>query len=297
MEDNKISGSIENYLKQIEATISVMKDDEEPDIDEIDSAEKAVTELGDNAIPLLKTILNQHRKTIRGYYAAYYLAIVGGQEAKQILQAEYEATKDPAIKSALVLCMASTGTEEDVDFLIRTLLSDTFDKDWERVGDPETAALSLGVLRSKISLNALEKKSTNSEDQIAANTAREVIRWITSPDKVLNEEGLTSYEDQIVLAILKCGVPGIHRNNVFFEREKNRVWHFSNGVWSFKHAKDSPRDVPELSFEVYITQNGLNSLTSVSLHFGRLDATGYTYVLRKESGGWKVRGIKPTWIA
>jgi hypothetical protein len=263
----------------------------------ISEIEKAVLELGGSAVPMLSKALSDRDDLERRYYAAHYLALVGGNEARDILILDYQSTLDPMIKTALTLCMASTGTGKDIEFLIEALEGEVFNNDGDRISDPEVAALSLGVLRAKKALEPLRFRAANSDDQIAAATAAEVIVWLSDGHGAIQYDLNASEEDRLIFAVLECGIPRIKRLSAFVDRKKDRVFVSSTGHWRIVPFTEEYKASPQVSFDLYITRDGLRAISSVGMHFDKLDGAGYMYLFSKNNKRWEVRGILPVWVA
>ncbi|MFY9825257.1 MAG: HEAT repeat domain-containing protein [Thermoanaerobaculia bacterium] len=258
--------------------------------DAFDEIPRAAIDAGPAAIPMLRKIL-LHGKGPQGELAAFSLAYIGGEPAVDLLRQRFQATQDRNVKTTLAMAMASTRlTADGRAFLENSLEGEQFGDQWMPI---VSAALSLGVLRSTSSVEALEKASK--EDSIASHAAREALRWMAL-DHWEIEASSKAKIGPLLAAVLRNGVPRTDEAERFFDRDRRLVWIRENVVWKVQEA-DSGGDLPLLSFHVHTSPDGRRALVSVGTTFGPLNGTGYDYVLRKEGAEWVVQGVFFTWIS
>ena len=252
---------------------------------------RAALEAGNGGIPLLEEALND---PVRQGLAVVGLAYLGGPKSTELLRRHYEKTG--AGKSGLCFALASTGTPEDRKFLIESLVvEDTlFGNDWYTRA---CAAYSLGVLRAREAIPALERTARKKDGRFDSAAAEAALRWIQEDPPSVPHLSNPSERDRVILAVLGHAIPSTDRSDVFFEEQASRLWENRGAGWRVRTVTTEPEDTPSISFDVFITNDGQRALCAVGLHFGHLDAIGYDYVLRKDNDTWKVVGLILTWVS
>lgn len=259
---------------------------------------------GEKLIPLLETTLKTQNDEDLRSTALSALIFVGGEEAKNLLKAEMEKAQDIEEKASIrgVICalMGSTRTKADEEFLIESLRGPVLSDEGEVVGAAiEPAALTLGIIRSKKAVPALEKCAKEDTGGIAGNACSEALEWIKKKT-LFSKTGVSDKDkDTILLAIFKAGIPRIRESNVFWDKGNGVKWVFSENEWKsipllYEGIK---KDVPQISFNEHVSKNGLIAIVDVGLRFGPLNGKGYIYVLEHKEGQWYVRQIISSWIS
>lgn len=261
--------------------------------DAMDDLPRAAIDAGPAAIPILREIVARDHGD-RDELAAVALAYIGGETAVDLLLQRFKSTGDPHTKSLLATAMASTGlTAENRAFLEDCLKGEHYGDEWMPI---VSAALSLGVLRSSDSREALERTSKKTSGSIASHAAEEALRWISQGNWKFEPPPTAKVEPPIG-AVLRNGVPRTDEAERFFDPERRLYWIREQATWHVKTETDSPRDVPSLSFRVHMGPDETRALVSVGITFGPLNGTGYDYVLRKEGAEWVVQSVFFTWIS
>ena len=257
--------------------------------------ERAALAAGESAIPILEPALKDSRDEMQRYGIAYLLTLVGGPNAKNILKAEYDRRPATAFKTLLCFSMGSTGTKEDIDFLVQALRGDRAGHNWAPV---EAAALTLGVLKPKSAIEPLTACSKVDPKSRASKAALEALDWMQN-NRLVPQSETAPEREKIILTIFQSGIPRTGESREFLEPEEGLCWVFSENTWRYQPAESVPAvsGLPHISFEVSVTSDGKKSFVQVGLNFGLLNGKGYTYLLRKEDNRWKVTGILSTWIS
>lgn len=269
---------------------------------DIGPAAKIVLDLGESAIPTLKKALYDPKEDIRNF-ASEALFLIGGEKAKDVLKEAYDKTKNEFILMYLCLTMASTGTPEDIYFLMKILEAGN---DKEDNTAATSAFLSLVVLKpdrmiKDIKLNSGSGAGINSKWKelflLSMNLGSQEPPQMTTAGS----------EDKIILTLFKFGIPGTDQSPVFLEAGKERTWKPENKVWSF--FQDNNREIyhsqdvsdvykpPYIEFETYIDKTGTRALVNVGVIFGKNAGSGYSFTLKMIKGEWKVVGMAFTWIS
>jgi len=191
--------------------------------------------------------------------------------------------------SMLPLALGIRGTAADREELVSALV--VKDGRWP----PEGAALSLGVLRAREAVPALERLATGDGSDMSA-AAHEALRWIRQGTWRVDDLPAASDEDRVIAAVFRNGIPRTEGLSLFNDDERGGAWICDGDRWRFR-AGARAADAPELGFNVRFNAQRTRAILSVSVVFGPLNGSGYDYVLSREADGWKVRGVIPTWVS
>ena len=262
---------------------------------------RTVLDLGESAIPTLEKALDDPKSAIRDF-ALESLFLIGGEKARDVLKKAHEKTKDEKIKLFLCLSMASTGTPDDVDFLMETLASGN-DKNSMAAS---AALLSLTVLKPEKMIEAVQ---SNSEAGAGMDpTFREL--FLLSLDlggADTPQMGSAGPEDRVILTLFEFGIPGTGQSPVFLEEKKERTWKMENKSWSY--FQDGNREIyksgellnaynpPYIEFETHVNRDNTRALVRAGVIFGKLSGAGYSFVLKQVKGKWKVTGMMLDWMS
>ncbi|OGR11809.1 MAG: hypothetical protein A2277_16455 [Desulfobacterales bacterium RIFOXYA12_FULL_46_15] len=269
---------------------------------DIGPAAKIVLDLGESAVPALKKALYDPKEDIRNF-ASEALFLIGGEKARDALKEAHDKTKNESVLIYLCLTMASTGTPEDVYFLMKTLEAGN-DKTNDRAA--ASAFLSLVVLKPDRIIREIKLN--------LGSGARMDSKWkalfLLSMDLGCQEpQQMTTAgpEDKIILTLFKFGIPGTDQSTVFLEAGKERTWKFENKLWSFfqddnlevYHSKEISYRYkpPYIEFETYIDKTGTRALVNVGVIFGKDAGSGYSFTLKMIKGEWKAVGMAFSWIS
>ena len=256
------------------------------------SLETAV-DMGPEAVEEIRTALPACRGAKRSA-AIWALAYIGGSGAISLLRHECERQHDSETRAALHLALASRGTTEDRECLVRAIEEgsmadrDLFDRTWYAV---ECAAWSLGVLRAKEALPTLERAMAGAPGigiQVAA-------QWIRQGVFAVDATNVASVEAAILATVLETGVPRTDKASEFADPDRAGRWVRDVRRWSF-HPGLEDAGAPKLGFRIHRSPDSLRALVSAGLVFGPANGAGYDYVLSKDPR-WRVTGLVSTWIS
>jgi hypothetical protein len=275
-------------------------------------------ELGDEALPILQKAL-EDLCGYRQWWAARTIAVIGGKSSRDILLRAYkdlgsEVVKYPQciklaephepqekvqyllyqikewtpehIKSALCLAMASTGTDEDVNFLIQAIEADP----QARSIPVMSAAISLGILKAEKARPTLEKLA-QIPDTRYAEAASHALEWMDKEPASSMDDHLSEL-DKIIYALISYGLPSIEEGVTCVGEEL--IWTFRDGRWvGRKPGKgENTKKLRKHPFQIHITKDGSRAMARGAGYYGPFDNSIYICVLRKESGQWKVVGLE-----
>lgn len=262
---------------------------------------RTVLDLGESAIPTLAKALDDPKPAIRDF-ALEALFLIGGEKARDVLKKDHEKTTDEKTKLFLCLSMASTGTPEDVDFLMETLASGN-DKNTMAAS---AALLSLTVLKPEKMIKAVQPDAKAGAGMDP--TFREL--FLLSLDlggADTPQMRSAGPEDRVILTLFEFGIPGTGQSPVFLEEKKERTWKMENRSWSY--FQDSNPEIyhsgelltsyhpPYIEFETYVNQDNTRALVRAGVIFGKLSGAGYSFVLKQVKGNWKVTGMMLNWMS
>ena len=256
-------------------------DDSFPD----DTAPAIVLETTAADVPALAGLLARGTDAQRSA-AALALGYGGGDAAIDALRADADGGV------MLSLALGRRGAAADRAELIRALDGPQIGDDWPRIVG---AALSLGVLRATEAVPALERIATD-DGTLVSDAAQDALRWIRQGAWRVDGLPAVSDEDRIIAAAFRNGIPRTEDASLFNDDDRGGAWIRDGGSWRFR-AGARAADAPELGFTVTFNAQRTRAILSVSLVFGRLNGSGYDYVLSRETDGWKVRGVMFTWIS
>ncbi len=265
------------------------------------SVAKIALDLGESAIPVLKKALYSPKEDIRNF-ASEALFLIGGEKARDTLKDAFDKTKTEFIQMHLCLSMASTGTQDDVYYLMKTLESGN-DKDGKAAA---SAFLSLVVLKPDKMIKDI-KLNSGAGARIDSKWKELFLLSMNLGSREPPQMATAGPEDRIVLTLFKFGIPGTDQSPVFIEEGKERTWNLENKAWSY--FQDDNREIyhskgmsniykpPYIDFEIYINKAGTQAMANVGVIFGKLAGSGYFFTLKMVKGEWKVTGMALTWIS
>jgi len=273
------------------------------DLDSINPAIKIIFDTGESSIPMLKKALNDKTNIIRRHFAALGFTLIGGEKSKKILQNAYEQTNDKTINTYLCYTMASTGSDEDIEYLVENVKSSS--------GGGQGAAtlaalLSLRVLKPAEILSMVSSYVKSENSTIFLEDAEMAATLLGISGAKTPQAEYAQGRDQIVLTLFRYGIPRVNESKTFIETSSKRIWMYSDGSWLFSTDQMRQSDTnesylsyepPSIHFDVHVTPDKSKALATVGLIFGPKNGVGYSYILRSSSPGWKVVGLMLNWIS
>ena len=262
---------------------------------------KIILDLGEAAIPTLKKALYDPKEEIR-HFASQALFFMGGEKARDTLKEAFDKTKNEFIQTCLCLSMASTGTPDDVYFLMKILESGNDNENKAAA----SAFLSLVVLKPERTIKEI-KLNSGSGAKMDSKWKEFFLLSLNLGSQEPPQMKIAGPEDKINLTLFKFGIPGTDLSPVFIEEGKERTWKLENKVWSY--FQDDNREIyhskgmsdiykpPYIDFETYINKAGTQALVNIGVVFGKKAGSGYSFILKMIKGEWKVVGMALTWIS
>ena len=246
-------------------------------------------DLGDAAIPVLVEGLDSSDRH-KSYLAAEFLMRISGPRTVAALRTVIQRNPSEQMKTLLCFSLASTGSDDDIDFLIRSLEGEHIGNMWTR-----QAAFSLGVLRAERAREALQQ--TASKNSRTTSAAQEALRWMDEGPWDTPPATSKKPEEAIILAVLRNGVPRTEDKRGFHDAENKCRWVLVGKSWKCEHESKRSKKVPSISFRVLVAKDAERAVCFVSVDFGPLNASGYSYLLQKRDGKWMVIGMRSTWVS
>ena len=280
------------------------------DLQEMDAEARLIpkycVELGDKAssfirqdLPRMLTSFMENRtraNAVSTDTAMQCLIYLGGPEVVDLFQKLYNEAKNETLRdvmrSRLCWAMQSTGSPEDIRFLIQSLKGP--------IGGPkglapQAAAYSLAVLRpasAKVALEARVKETNRYEAKYALS--RLSGRPLRAPQ--MNSAGSM---DRIILTVFEFGIPHIEESGSYTETEKNRQWRHEGDSWLYEPlTADSTGGLHRIRFDITISKDDKRAICSVGIFCGNACGYGYDFILEKDKDfRWRVKVLFPTWIS
>jgi hypothetical protein len=250
---------------------------------------RAAIDAGPPALPAIRNLLDRSTDDDLRLLALAAAVYIGGEAAIPLVRQEYTRQRDDAFSAALAAVLGSVDTPQNRRELIGMLSNDR--GDWHTV---QTAVFSLGFLRATEAVPALRIIAQPSNPR--ENDAATALKWIekgywavgSSPD---NEGG------RAIAAVLRNGSPNITESDYVFDKDNGGFWKYGTSGWTFSKGEPADRTTAGPSIKSLVGSEGSRTLVSVDMYCGPLCGTGYTFVLRKEAGTWKVQMIVLDWIS
>lgn len=251
----------------------------------------AAVDAGEPAVDMLRRFLTPGIDDRVRRAAAYALSSIGGETAVAILREHYGEGGIAVERSFLASSLASTGTSQDIQFLIAALEGEHFGSQWFPI---EAAALALGALRAEEAVPALEATASKSSGSAASYTAQQALSWIRQGYWDVELPSATD-ENLAIAAVLRNGIPRTEEATHFYDPDRMKYWHRDGDTWRLE--EDSLEGAPKMWLRVHVSPDSSRALVSVGMRFGIRNGKGYDYILRKSDGRWRVTCIHSTWIS
>ena len=240
---------------------------------------------GADAVPLLAQLLDSDNGP-HVAMATVGLAYIGGKNAVSALRKKFERTKSEFVRHWLCFSIGSTGSPDDIEFLMTSLLDKNSGADTIK-----NASLSLGVLRAKEALDLLKRIADKSPTTLSSICASAAIEWIIQGEYKINISPETE-QDKVLVAILKNGIVLRKGTNHLYQRDTGRRLYY--GVQGWEIQKDPNRSVtfPQMSrFTVHFSPDNKSALCWISISYGVMECIFLEYVLSKSNcERWEVIG-------
>ena len=260
---------------------------------------KICLELGDKAIPLLSEAIRHviPSNAELAQIALDCLVRIGGSKVVELFRRMYNESQDESLRNAMraALCgsMQSTGSPQDIQFLIESLKGPLYGPN---AVAPSAAAYALAVLKPQSAKAPLEKRAKEYKDGFPSEVEFALDR-INGMEWKTPQADSARGMDVLILTVFRFGIPHITVSDSFFERKTARIWKRDGSEWRFESPPPKVEDLPSISFDVFVTKDGRRAICSVGIVCGNVCGYGYDFVLKKDNAGWRVVGLFPTLIS
>jgi hypothetical protein len=225
------------------------------------------------------------------------LGYMGGDRAIAALAAYAGDTGDRAATALLYFAMGARGSAAD-----RRALIDALD---ERSGVATfAAALALGVLRADEARPRLAALAHAEAPGYARDAAATALSWLERGTWQAEVPEPSSDDALVVAAIMRHGIPGVSTDTVYADATHGGLWIHEHGRWRVRQATTGDAALVEavgagstLDFGISRSRDGARALALVAVSHGPDAAAGWDYVLAKQAGGWRVRGVMLAWVS
>jgi len=233
------------------------------------------------------------------FIAAHALAYLGGRQAVDALMEEVKAGTDVRIKCLLLFAMGSTGSPEDIGYLIESLKSGgAAGERWEPMSYPkEQAAWTLGALgagQAKEQLAAMTK--AGSAEGLSIMAAGYALGWMDKPFAPLTlADGLEN--DKLIEALVEFGMAEMDLAAGFDDRARGMKITKDGKKWKIEKGS-SGGDLPVIQFSISAPKDGTAAVVDIAIWWSTspLVGSGYHYKLEKRDGQWRLSGVLHKWI-
>lgn len=261
----------------------------------IPQAVKLAFEIRDPAIPILGRTLDESTQPSERHLAAWCLMVIGGKEAIQRLRQGYERTDDREVLT--LYCGAIPTAVDDVGFgvLAATVAMPQPRYGGDSYAQVESAALSLGLLRSEPARQCLLRAVATRIDSTTSRAVRKALEWMGTQPGVAEGTGPV---EQVENRALRFPVPEMDDSRAFIEGEC--CWRLLDQVWmrdctngTHCHGVSSL-----LGFDVFSGSGQGDALVLLSI---RSPATGvetaYLYIFRESLGSSAPASVVRAYLA
>jgi hypothetical protein len=231
---------------------------------------------------------NEDRKMFSGFA----LETIGGRAAVDALRSAYEKTGDHVAGISAVHAMATTGSPEDVKFLIAQL---------GRTGDLESwtfiqgAALTLGFLREQSARSALELVARRYGDRMAGSYARIALARLDRPP--CGDSTSTDFPRLLVRLAMQCTPNFLGEKGRWRDESTGEIWTHDGTTWMPLKATVGDSVKTKISARVDVFPDQQEALGHLGTWCGDLCGSGWTYRVKKIGRAWQVIGAQFDWIS
>jgi hypothetical protein len=237
----------------------------------------------------------QSRDAASSARARRALTAMGGRAAVNALRADYERAPNQASRRAVIMGMATTGSPEDIAFLVSQVRGPFTGKPdiWPAT---QTAATTLGLLRATAARDALSAAlSQYGESGFAGRAVAAALASLDRPPCADSVRGDLNRE--LVRIVMQCGPQSMWTNTRYRDPSSNAVWSFADGSWRLGSPTPSDTGTTQVTETVTLARDGRHANVSVSTWCGMLCGEGWTFSLLRIGNLWRVVGAEMTWVS
>ena len=185
------------------------------------------------------------------------------------------------MKSNVCLARMSRGNEEDVGAIIKMIINNDSSFLWDIV----PATLALASIRSENALPALKTIAERTQNTWVVDA----INIINSAPPIVDVHELNNPNKEIIAAMIRNGIPGIHQIRNISDDKNYGVWEFADNNWIFKNSHKNYYEY-KIDFDIHVSPDSKRALVKLKL---RIISSTYEfkYMLENKGTFWRVRGI------
>jgi hypothetical protein len=223
--------------------------------------------------------------------ARYALVLIGGRSAVDALRADAERVPSRDATVAAVTAMASTGSADDISFLLAHLgIREPTAPPWFRWQEFEAAVTSLGLLRVERSRDSLGAAYGRTKPNTFPRRSLQVA--LEALDRPACADSIGGDPRELIRIVVGCRPPAMWTSTRYADRESGDIWAFMDGEWRLdkRTPADTGRSMPHVTFGAMIGADGSHAEVTVSTWCGGLCGEGWTFRLMRTGKVWRVVG-------
>ena len=258
--------------------------------------QQAVFRADSTCIPLLESAFRELEYDLQRAQAAHAMALIGGRAAVDALLRLRDETRSDVLVASIVQAMGSTGSSEDIEFLVEVVMDDRIDS-WTR----EDAVLTLGLLRAREARASLQAVA-GTRQAISSEAAHIIPTLDWPPCRSVHSAGLPA-SDAAILAVLRCITPP-GGDAEYCEWDRSRMWRYEAGRWSSTpvaecdphHIEERDEGFGSFIYDVQVAPDERHARVEVGYVCGRRCGGGHVYTLSRDTEEWTVRSVRKGWV-
>jgi hypothetical protein len=225
------------------------------------------------------------------------LSIIGGRPAVDVLRSDYERSKERGSLRALIAAMATTGSPEDILFLV-SHLKGPFIGNSDIWGATQAAAMTLGFLRASPARDSLRALLARyGPESFAGHAVAWAVEAIDRPacaDSTSPEIGRG-----LLRIVMSCNPPLLSKSVVYQDASSGGTWRFIGGAWRHSGwtAGDTTRYRSVMSSAIQISPDSTHAFVQISMNCGSLCGEGWTFRLLRVGKAWRVVNGRFDWVS
>jgi hypothetical protein len=224
------------------------------------------------------------------------LATVGGRAAVEMLRAYHDRSGDVQSRQALILAMATTGSEDDIAFL-HSQVRGPFVGSSDVWPSTQAAAMTLGLLRVPAARNSLASALAQHGAQGFAGRA---VQWaLATLDRPPCADSVGTEPRELIRVVMMCNPPFLGTSASYRDAASGGAWQFTNGAWRHSAAVpgDTAQQSPVLHFVALVSPDSQRAIVVMGMRCGSLCGEGWKFHLRRDGRIWRLIAATMDWVS